>query len=257
MSSVSANLVEVFWSAQGEGPFVGFPTVFVRFGGCDLRCRWCDSPHTWRPSESARIQDPGGGEDQILQNPVEIEVILEAVTALGPRPGDFVSLTGGEPLLQSEAVVAVARAMRSRGLRIHLETHGLAVEPLRSLAGLLDVISMDWKAADDVRVATKGVYGEFAAHHRDFLAQAVELAPSVYVKLVVSERTTEDEIDAVCSVLKQTAPETTLVLQPVTPTGPVRSAVGAEQLLGWLKRGRSQLSDVRLIPQTHPLMGAR
>ena len=46
----SANLVEIFSSIQGEGPHVGESTLFVRFGACDLRCRWCDSPHTWRPA---------------------------------------------------------------------------------------------------------------------------------------------------------------------------------------------------------------
>ena len=47
----TANLVEIFSSVQGEGPHVGQSTLFVRFGECDLRCRWCDSPHTWQPAE--------------------------------------------------------------------------------------------------------------------------------------------------------------------------------------------------------------
>ncbi|MGE4653124.1 MAG: 7-carboxy-7-deazaguanine synthase QueE, partial [Myxococcota bacterium] len=51
-----ANLVEVFSSIQGEGPHVGASTVFVRFGGCDLRCAWCDSPHTWLPSKRCRLE---------------------------------------------------------------------------------------------------------------------------------------------------------------------------------------------------------
>ena len=48
-----ANLVEVFSSFQGEGPLVGASTLFVRFGECDLRCRWCDSTHTWRATTAS------------------------------------------------------------------------------------------------------------------------------------------------------------------------------------------------------------
>ena len=52
-AAATANLVEIFSSIQGEGPDLGAATLFVRFGGCDLRCRWCDSPHTWQPSTLA------------------------------------------------------------------------------------------------------------------------------------------------------------------------------------------------------------
>src|SRR5262245_26402462 len=122
MATPSANLVEIFSSFQGEGPHVGCSTLFVRFGECDLRCRWCDSPHTWKAGPRCRIQDPAAGE-RVVANPVPIAEIAAAAEALGLARHRFVSLTGGEPLLQPDAVRAVAQALRG-GPRILLETHG-------------------------------------------------------------------------------------------------------------------------------------
>ncbi|MAJ60480.1 MAG: hypothetical protein CBC48_11010 [bacterium TMED88] len=257
MSVPAGNVVEVFWSAQGEGPFVGSPTVFVRFGGCDLRCRWCDTPHTWTPADQCRFQDPTGGPDQVEQNPVSFERVLTAISDLSPQAGDFVSLTGGEPLLQVDWVSALARAVRGDGLRAHLETHGLAVDGLKRLGSRLDVISMDWKSPADVRSAVPDRYPHFAQAHRDFLRSAKDVADSVYVKWVISDRTSVSDLEQVCEMIDEVDPETPLILQPVTPAGGVRAGLEAPVVLNWLRSARERLCDVRLIPQTHPLIGVR
>ena len=123
---VSANLVEIFSSIQGEGTTVGASTLFVRFGECDLRCSWCDSPHTWLPSERCRIEEQAGSARfRELVCPISVEDADAAIAALLPSAGDFVSLTGGEPLLQPEALLALAERVGARGLRVYLETHGL------------------------------------------------------------------------------------------------------------------------------------
>ena len=107
--STPANLVEVFSSVQGEGPHVGVPTLFVRFGECDLRCRWCDSPHTWKPAAECRIEvRRGSGAFRTITNPVAVEEVVSAAEALEAPAHRFVSLTGGEPLLQPDAILALA-----------------------------------------------------------------------------------------------------------------------------------------------------
>jgi organic radical activating enzyme len=147
--------VEIFSSVQGEGPHLGQSTLFVRFGECDLRCAWCDSPHTWQPAKECRIElRRGSGEQRVVPNPVGVADAIAACEALELSSHRFVSLTGGEPLLQPEAVSALARGLRGRGPRILLETHGAAAEALEQVVGEIDVVSMDWKLASDVRRAS-------------------------------------------------------------------------------------------------------
>ncbi len=255
---IGANLVEIFSSFQGEGPHLGSSTLFVRFGACDLRCRWCDSPHTWKASPRCRIEDPARGEREIA-NPVPLAEIVAAADALGVARHRFVSLTGGEPLLQPDAVRATAVALRARGPRILLETHGLACAALERVVDAIDVVSMDWKLASEVERAD-AVRGaareEFHAEHAAFLRIALR-AGETYVKVVVTPATRDEELDALARHLAAVDPRVTLVIQPVTPRGPVEASPGAAQLLAWQARLERALADVRVIPQTHPGLGVR
>ena len=255
---VTANLVEIFSSFQGEGPHVGRSTLFVRFGACDLRCRWCDSPHTWKAGPRCRIEDPAAGERE-LANPVPLAQIVAAAEALRVERHRFVSLTGGEPLLQPEAVRAIAEALRPRGPRILLETHGLATAALERAIDAIDVVSMDWKLASEVARADHprgAAPEEFHAEHAAFLAIA-RRAPEVYVKVVVTPGTRDEELAEVARHIAAVDASVPLVIQPVTPRGPVRVSPTAAQLLAWQVRLEEQLRDVRVIPQTHPGLGVR
>ncbi|HEX9814948.1 MAG TPA: 7-carboxy-7-deazaguanine synthase QueE [Myxococcota bacterium] len=254
-----AILVEIFSSIQGEGTHVGTTTLFVRFGGCDLRCRWCDSPQTWKPASECRIEvDRGSGRFEIRSNPVSVADAIAAAESLDLAAHEFVSLTGGEPLLQPEAVSAIARAMRAVGPRILLETHGLAVDALSSVLSEIDVVSMDWKLISDVRRASDPRHGAvepFHTEHEKFLALA-RRAPELIVKLVITPTSADAEIDDAVSRIEASAPDATLILQPVTPFGAVREAPSAERMLALCMRISSRLAKVRVIPQTHKIYGA-
>ena len=243
---------------QGEGPHVGRTTLFVRFGECDLRCRWCDSPHTWKPAKQCQVEiRRGSGERKAIPNPVAIETALAACEALDVAAHAFVSLTGGEPLLQPEAAAALARALRGRGPRILLETHGIAHAALASVVDTIDVVSMDWKLASDVRRASdprRGRIESFHAEHERFL-RCARRAPEVVVKLVVTPASDDAEIDEMAARIAAVDPGLTLVLQPVTPCGRVREAPSPERMLALVLRLSRTLSDVRLIPQTHKQIG--
>jgi organic radical activating enzyme len=238
---------------------VGVSTLFVRFGGCDLRCRWCDSPHTWLPAAECRIETArGSARFRTRPNPVPLADVLEAAEALEVGAHRFASLTGGEPLLQPEAVAELARALRARGTRVYLETHGVAREALARVVDHLDVVAMDWKLASEVRRADAprgSPPAPFHAEHEAFL-EVARRAPEVVVKVVVTPASGDDELDAMAERIAKVDPRVTLVLQPVTPFGPVREAPGAGRLLGLAARLSRSLCDVRVVPQTHKLIGA-
>ena len=97
------RVTEIFYSIQGESTLAGEPTVFVRFTGCDLRCRYCDTEYAFyggRPMSRAEI-----------------------LAEVRRYPARFVCLTGGEPTLQKE-LPELAQDLLDRGYQVSLETHG-------------------------------------------------------------------------------------------------------------------------------------
>ncbi|MCG8591004.1 MAG: 7-carboxy-7-deazaguanine synthase QueE [Proteobacteria bacterium] len=255
---MTADLVEIFSSVQGEGPYVGTSCLFVRFGGCDLRCRWCDSPETWRPKGDCRIETARGRGSFVHEpNPVALDRIEAALEVLDAGDHRFVSLTGGEPLLQPDAVRALAPAIRQLGSAVYLETHGAAPDALEAVADAVDVVSMDWKLTSDVRRASdqKGQPApEFHSAHERFLEIAAARC-EVYVKVVVTPASRDEEVDEVCRRMAAVAPDTALVLQPVTPFAGVREAPAPSRMLALARRCEQILRDVRVIPQTHKQVG--
>ncbi|MCU0234565.1 MAG: 7-carboxy-7-deazaguanine synthase QueE [Thermoanaerobaculales bacterium] len=98
-------IAETFLSLQGEGMLAGVPSFFIRSSGCNLRCRWCDTPYTsWLPEGGRR--------------PVA-ELVAEAVASRAR----YAVVTGGEPLLQRE-LGQLTGALRSAGLHVTVETAG-------------------------------------------------------------------------------------------------------------------------------------
>jgi hypothetical protein len=106
---------EIFYSVQGEGTLVGVPSVFVRTSGCNLRCRWCDTPYaSWKPEGTE----------------MSVEELLQVVNA---HPTRFVVVTGGE----LESVSAVVHACCALLRPLTWQHLFLPVLP----AGLLDYVS--------------------------------------------------------------------------------------------------------------------
>lgn len=259
-SETSTNVVEVFSSIQGEGPWVGARTLFVRFGACDLRCRWCDSPGTWEPAREAQLETaPGTGTFEAAPNPLPLDALVAACEQLDLAAHRFVSLTGGEPLLQPGPVEALARALGARGPRLYLETHGLAEPALARVIDAIDVVSMDWKLASDVRRAADPRQGEIASFHdaHERFLRTAHAGADVYVKVVVTPASRDEELDAMAARIASVDAAIPLVLQPVTPFGRVRERPSAQRMLGLEARMARTLSDVRVIPQTHPVWSAR
>lgn len=111
VGAVALPVVEIFGpTIQGEGPDAGAPAYFVRFGGCDYRCTWCDSMHAVDPAE-VRANAERLTAEQIVRRVAEL-----------PAGPDLVVLSGGNPaLLDLEALVL---ALRRGGKRVAVETQG-------------------------------------------------------------------------------------------------------------------------------------
>jgi 7-carboxy-7-deazaguanine synthase len=111
MSSDKLRVAEIFTSLQGEGGWLGIPSTFVRISGCNLRCKWCDTPYaSWNPEGPTLA-------------------ISEIVADVESRQVNHVVVTGGEPML-FDAVERLCRELKRAGHTITIETAGTVFRDL-------------------------------------------------------------------------------------------------------------------------------
>lgn len=107
------DIQEIFPTLQGEGPYTGWPAVFVRLGGCNLACEFCDTEF-----ESF--------------NEMSLEAVQERVyqfsTNQGRRTADLVVITGGEPMRQP--IAPLCEALIEADYLVQIETNGTLYRPL-------------------------------------------------------------------------------------------------------------------------------
>ena len=241
------NLVEIFSSIQGEGLFVGCRQVFVRLAGCNLFCRYCDTRDSFAVPAAARVETEAGSRMfGSITNPVAASELFAAVANLCRTPHHSISLTGGEPLLQPQAVVALS-PLRDKGVRLYLETNGTLPTILAQVIQHIDIVSMDFKLPSELPEQQ-----EYWQEHAEFLKVACQR--EVFVKIVLSGRTSPSELERAIALICDINPAIPLILQPVTPVHGVTPVV-PEQVLRWQELALASLQNVRVIPQTHKLMG--
>ncbi len=251
-SLATVHLVEIFSAIQGEGLNVGTRQLFIRFAGCDLRCTYCDSAHTWQAKAQARIeQTPGARDFQQVTNPISETQLLAWVRQLDqPRLHDSISLTGGEPLLAVEFLVHFLPTLKQQTqLPLYLETAGHHPQALHRVLPYLDSIGMDIKLPS--------VSGE--AHwvaHQAFLQLCQDAGKEVFCKVIISANTTQDDLTQAGELVARINPAIPLILQPITPlgTGRLTPLPTPAQVLAWQTYLKTFLQEVRVIPQTHKFL---
>lgn len=229
-----ARVVDIFSSLQGEGLRLGERQVFVRLGGCNLRCDYCDEPDTI-PLVAGAWRSVG-------------EVRADILRVGRTRPHRGISWTGGEPLLHAGFLEAMLPWAKERGFENCLETNGTLTQALERVVAWCDVVAMDLKLPS-------ATGRETWSSHLKFLRTAPEKS---FVKMVLTAGSTDAEWRQAIRLLQEAGPQIPLVLQPATPVpdGGVRARPPSpERVLAFLRQARSLLKDVRLIPQWHPLWG--
>ena len=152
------RLTEIFHSLQGEGATVGLPTTFVRFTGCSLRCSWCDTTYSFY-----------GGEEW------DVEKVM---ARLAPIRTKRVCITGGEPMDQAEACLALSSRLLGEGYYVVLET-----------SGSIDLATMDKLAPREMLQLSVDVKCPSSnMQKRNRLENLALLKPHDQLKFVVSDR---------------------------------------------------------------------
>ncbi len=122
-------LMEEFYTIQGEGYHKGTAAYFVRIGGCDVGCHWCDVKESWNAN---------------LHPPTETSVIVDNAA----KYSNTVVVTGGEPLTWD--MTALTKGFKEKGLQVHIETSGAY-----QLTGIWDWICLSPKK---LKLPTQKVY---------------------------------------------------------------------------------------------------
>ena len=102
--TVTYPIVETFHSVQGEGYWTGVNAFFIRLGGCDVHCPWCDTKHSWNANRHPQIST------------------TEIASAAKQANPAIVVITGGEPLMHD--LFPLTTALKNVGMQVHLETSG-------------------------------------------------------------------------------------------------------------------------------------
>lgn len=244
------NLSEIFFSIQGEGLYVGMPQIFVRFSGCHVNCAYCDSPEAKTTSPYFHYEQTPGSLDFVSKR--NLVTPEELIKLLHPHleKTDFVSITGGEPLLQVDFLIEFLPLLKAKQARVYLETNGMLFSSLEKLVDMIDVIAMDIKLSSTSQLKIDKEVWE------KFLAVAVRARKEVFVKAVVGSETTISELKWLSRIIHKAGHDINLVLQPVSPVGGILPP-DQGTLLNLALEANKMLKNVLVIPQTHKLISVK
>lgn len=215
----SVFVKEIFSSIQGEGVFVGEKQLFVRFCGCNLNCKFCDTDFSI--------------DDAVEYTPDELR---EKILTFEPQT---ISFTGGEPLLHVEFLSELLNY--NFGQKIYLETNGVLHSNLEKIIDKVDIVAMDIKLESATGEPNRLLENE------KFLEVASK--KHAFIKVVFDENILESEISNVCMLAKRF--NTEIILQPKMP---INSGFGVENVFD---KFYFQYKNVRLIAQTHKFLNLK
>ncbi len=148
------KIAEIFYSIQGESSYTGFPCIFVRLAGCNLRCLYCDSKYSYEEKYTLSVEDVFQRIKQYL-------------------PTKLIEITGGEPLLQPE-VYDLISLLISENYTVLLETNGSV---------LLDKVPSETVIIMDIKCPSSNEANSFERENLTYLKPETD-----EIKFVLADR---------------------------------------------------------------------
>lgn len=221
---INAFVKEVFSSIQGEGPYIGFEQLFIRFSKCNLKCSYCDTDFISDLKEFTP--------EQLAYEVANFKTIHS------------ISLTGGEPLLEVDFLKEFLPLVDKK---IYLETNGTLFQELEQVIDLVDIISMD------IKLNSTSNNGDLFEKHRKFIDIAKKSNKEIFVKVVFDETITSEEISKCIELVKNN--NILIILQPKMD-GEVLN-LSNEVINEVFSKFVEHYQNVRLIPQVHKFLNVQ
>ncbi|MDO5553687.1 MAG: 7-carboxy-7-deazaguanine synthase QueE [Planctomycetia bacterium] len=204
------RVVDIFQSKQGEGLWTGVESTFIRVGGCNLRCTFCDTPYaSWQHEEGEELS---------------VEEVLGRIILLGKR---HVVLTGGEPMLYAE-MIPLTRQLKKMNLTVTIETAGTLELPVEC-----NLMSISPKLSNSVPTDAPGPLLRLHQTNR-FRPDVVRWLLSHYeyqLKFVVDEPEDLLEVEEYLRQFDAVNPQRVLLMPMATDTATMREK--AEWILAY------------------------
>jgi len=239
MEHPKARISEIFTSIEGEGILYGTKTLFVRLAGCPFTCFYCDTPESL-PLDS-------GSEYSIQEACNQIDKNLMKKTFK-------VNFTGGEPLLQPEAVAELAKHVKSKNIPTYLESSCFNSIKFSKVLPFIDFVKIEFKTPDSQFVDQKH-YSELLNNALNCLESSVKSKKVTYIKIVVSSKTQSKSIqDLVDKIFNQISKDDLagFIIQPTFGVAEPE----LKNLLKFYDLVYPYYNQVRVVPQLHKLIRA-
>ena len=236
---MNVRLFEIFTSVEGEGILYGTKTLFVRLAGCPFKCFYCDTPEAL-PLDS-------GTEYDVKEACNMIEKNLEPNTYK-------VNFTGGDPLVQSDALAEMAKFVQSKNIPTYIESSCYDSKKFSKIIPFIDFVKIEFKTKDSEFVDSAH-YPQLIQNAIDCLRNSVELKKRTYIKIVVSAKTTENSFKELVEQIFQTISKDDISGFIIQPTHGIEEP-SLDLLLKLYDLVSPYYSEVRVVPQLHKIIGA-
>lgn len=236
---MKVRLSEIFTSVEGEGILYGTKTLFVRLAGCPFKCFYCDTPEAL-PMDSGNeftIEDACSHIDKNLKNNTY-----------------KVNFTGGEPLVQNEAVFEMAKYVKSRNIPTYLESSCYDSKKFQSVLPFIDYIKIEFKTPDSEFVEPQH-YSDLIKNALECLKLAINSHKITYIKIVVSSKTEPNHIKELTEKIFKVISKGEISGFIIQPTHGI-SEPSLEKLLEFYDIVYPFYTQVRVVPQLHKIIGA-
>lgn len=236
---MKVRLFEIFTSVEGEGILYGTKTLFVRLAGCPFTCFYCDT------KESLPLDS--GTEYSIEEANQLIDSNLKNQTYK-------VNFTGGDPLIQHEAVAELAKHIQKKKIPTYLESSCFDIDRFNHVLPFIDIVKIEFKTKDSDFVDSKH-YERLIGHTMKCLESSVKEKKTTYIKIVVSSKTKLNEFDELIKKIFKIISKDDIDGFIIQPTYGV-SEPSLELLLDLYDLVFPSYNEVKVVPQLHKFIGA-
>jgi organic radical activating enzyme len=236
---LKVRLFEIFTSVEGEGILYGTKTLFVRLAGCPFTCFYCDTKESL-PLDSGKEYD--------------IEEACQLIDSNLKNQTYKVNFTGGDPLIQHEAVAKLAKHVQDKKIPTYLESSCFDSDKFNHVLPFFDIIKIEFKTKDSQFVDSKH-YERLIENAMNCLTSSVSSKKTTYIKIVVSSKTELTEFTNLVSNIFNSVSKNQINGFIIQPTYGIEEP-SLDLLLNLYDIVFPFYPEVKVVPQLHKFIGA-